>query len=289
VSNAKVLLAALMLSTALGGCGLFVPEKNIFSDDTHKPGEPSSEAAFENMIIAHVQCEIQRGLIEALKIRPNPENIHDLDWLRNLVIAVQLKIQVDEQGTVAPSTLVTVPLSVATIAAGASGNAHASRTETISFNVSAQELEVEAKQVMARNHWTSMSCADRQKAILIESDLKIDQFIYDKAYIATSGEVPRKPGNALPYTVFSEQITFVTTFMASATPTWIFKRVIVDPSGPLLSANRIRTHDVQITISKGTAATPTSAAQLSREGQDVQTAARIGSATAGAIQSLTPH
>jgi hypothetical protein len=283
----QFLFAALTISTVLGGCGLFVPEKSIFSDDSHKPGIASPQGVFENMIIAHVQCEIQKGLMQALEIVP--DRTHDLDWLRTMVIAVTLKIVVDEQGTLSPSVMQAIPLSLASISAGLSGNAHATRTETISFVVSAQELEDAARTTMAIQHWTSMSCAEYQNTILIESDLKIDQFIYDKVIIATTSEVPRKPGNALPYTTFSDQITFVTTLSANATPTWIFKRVLVDPSGNLLNASRSRTHDVQITISPGTPATPRSAAQLSQEGRDVQNAARIGSATASSIQSLTPR
>jgi hypothetical protein len=278
MSNTKrVLLAALVLSPTLGGCGLFVPEKDIFSYDTHRPGVASPQAAFENMIVAHVQCEIQKGLIDALNIPLKPKS-HRLDWLRALVIAVQLKITVDEQSTLMPSVAVAVPLSLASITAGLTGTAHATRVETISFNVSAQDLEADAKKIMASTNTTSISCAEYQKTILIESDLKIDQFIYDKAFIATTHEVPADPKNALPYTVFSDEITFVTTFGASATPTWTFKRVTVDPASPLLNATRSRTPDVLITISPGTPATPTSAARLSQEGQQVQFAARIGSA-----------
>jgi hypothetical protein len=289
MSNTKrVLFAALMLSTALGGCGLFVPEKNIFSDDTHQPGGTSSQAAFENMIVRHVQCEIQKGLIEALGIKLKPQQMHRLDWLSALVIAVQLKITVDEMSTLAPGVNVAVPLSLASIAAGLSGAAHATRVETISFNVTSGDLIRDARKEMAAENAQSVSCDTYQGSILIESNLKINQFIYDKAVIATTSEVPYDPKNAVPYTVFSDEITFVTTFGANGTPTWTFTRVTVDPTSPLLSATRSRTHDVSITISPGKAATPTSAAQLSPDGQAVQNAARIGSATASAIQSQTP-
>jgi hypothetical protein len=273
MSNTKrVLLAALMLSlNPLGGCGLFVPEKNVFYNDAHKPGDVSSQAVFENLVAAHIACEITRGLMEAKQIQTSNNG---LAWIDGLVASVQLAITVDENTTLNPSVTAQIPLSLAAITASLTGSAKATRVETISFTVSAASLLSRPRE----------NCNYYQGGILIESDLKINQFIYDKAYMATTGELTDKTPSANPYSTFTDKITFVASYGGSATPTWKFAKVLIDPAGNLISATRNRTHDVLITLSQGTKETPTSPAKLSPEGQVVHSANVYGSATAAAIQ-----
>ena len=109
---------------------------------------------------------------------------------------------------------------------------------------------------------------------MIESDLKIDEFIHDKATLASLGNTsdavdPSSP----PFSTLSEQIVFVSSFGGNATPTWKFARVTANPAGNLVSATRTNTDSVTITIGEvtpGTRSTPTqlkgAAAQLHNAG-----------------------
>jgi hypothetical protein len=122
--------------------------------------------------------------------------------------------------------------------------------------------------------------------------LKIAQFFYDKATIATllGAEVPggklKAPPN--PFSTLQDQITFVASYGGSVTPTWTFARVVVDPTSPLFNATRTKTNDVIISAAKiAIPASKTSPPQLSFEAQQLHQAAVIGSSTASSIQSLT--
>jgi hypothetical protein len=167
---------------------------------------------------------------------------------------------------------------------GVSGAAHSTRLETIAFTLAFREPLAEAKKDVAAGE---QSCAPYQNGVRLQSDLKIRQFIYDKAFIATTGEATTKNIKASPYSTFSEDITFVASYGGSATPVWKFARISVNADTPLANASRSKTDDLIITLSPVTPATPTSAARLSQQGQNVHNAQITGSFTASAIQSST--
>jgi len=54
---------------------------------------------------------------------------------------------------------------------------------------------------------------------MIESDLKIGQFIYDKAVVAgAAGEATSKSVTTPPYSTLQEDITFLASFGGNVTP-----------------------------------------------------------------------
>jgi hypothetical protein len=280
-----VLPFVLVLSNALGGCGFFVPEKEIFSNDNVARGDLSPEGRFENLIVAHVKCEIRKGLWDAMYF-PQVKA-----WLETWVTQVTLKITVDEMSGLTPSATFLTPLPNAqtfTLGLGGSGTAHATRLETIGFSYSNQELEREAKKELRAKG--VLSCDHLQTGVMIQSDLKIGQFLYDKAVVAAVGEDTSKDVRTAPFSTLSDDITFVASFGGNVTPTWTLARVTIDPSSPLFAATRTKTHEVIITLAppdpssgKGADKQPL----LSQRGQSVHNAALIGSATASAIQSQT--
>jgi hypothetical protein len=118
---------------------------------------------------------------------------------------------------------------------------------------------------------------------MIDSDLKIWEFIYDKAVIASSINAsafvpvtkvenvvdkngkpvldkngkPKTKAVVLGYTrhpswplynTFTENITFTATFGGNVTPTWKLARVSANSSGTFLSATRTNTNQLTITM-----------------------------------------
>ena len=292
----RIFPLVLILLGTVSGCGLWVPEKDLFSDDVVTPGQPSPRGKYENLVVAHIRCEIRNGVWNALKL-PN------VQWLATWGATVTLKMTVGEMsalnpGVSLPTVLensvkkfpvngnVTTPQSFA-LGLGASGSANATRLETIQFTYSNKELLDEAIQDLKTNG--TLSCDKLENGIMVQGDLKIGQFIYDKAVVAAIGEASSKNPTAPPYSVLQEDITFVTAFGGSVTPTWHFATITINPTGTLLSATRTSTNDVLITL--GPVAQPAkgkSQAQLSAQTQAVHNAGLTGSATASAINAQAP-
>ncbi len=87
----RVLPIALILSATLGGCGLYVPEKDLLIDDNIVPKYPSPQGELEQTIVAHIKCEIRKGVYLAMSL-PNVDK-----WLGTWGATVSLKVVVDEQ------------------------------------------------------------------------------------------------------------------------------------------------------------------------------------------------
>jgi hypothetical protein len=282
-------LLSLISLAALGGCGLLVPEKNPLVNDNVPPGSPSPDGLYENTIVGHIRCEIRNGVIAAMAF---PE----VQWLKTWGATVTLKITVEEQSALNPGISLLNPLensikvfpvggNVSTsqsfmLGMGGTGSANSTRLETIAYTYSFLELLSEGP---------PRQCNQTQNGVLIDSDLKIEQFIYDKAVIAATGEATSTDIKLPPYTTFSEDLTFVASLGGNITPTWKFAKISVDPTGTLLTSTRTNTNEVIITLAK-VAKQPAknSPAQLSQEGQAVHNAALIGSATGTAINSQAP-
>jgi hypothetical protein len=262
------------LATALGGCGLYTPEKFLFNKDR------LDQARFENLIVNNVQCELQKGVQYTLYyFKDNPEQLARLQWLKKWGALVQLKITADELSGLSPNVSFMEPLpSMQSFALGlaAAGTAHATRVETISFAVSFQDL-----------YKLRPDPCDREDGIFIQSDLKIWQFIFDKAVIATiPGSVEPYRTRGPPYTVLSDEITFVASIGGSITPTWKLTRVSADTSGTLAAATRTKTNDVIITLGYVThQATAVSPVVLSTDAQTIHNALVVGSAVGTANKS----
>jgi hypothetical protein len=268
----RVFWLSLILSVALGACGLSVPEKDLFSNNNVAMGTPSPQGLYENTIVGHIRCELREGVRKSLAF---PE----VQWLRGWGATVTLKLTVEESGGLSPGVSVLQPLrgsQTFTLGVGASGTAKATRLETITFTLDFDELLRE----------TPTPCEGLQGGVMIEGDLKIAQFIYDKAVVSAVGEATTKNVNTPPFSTFQEDITFVASLSANATPTWKLVRVTIDPGSPLVNASRTRTHDVLITLAAvAKKATRKSQAELTQTGREHHTAGLIGGATASQIQS----
>jgi len=319
MSKIRFALLGTSLLTALGGCGLTVPEKQLLSDDAPVGhAEQSRQGEYENALIGHINCEIRRGMWRVKKARFGSE----VPWLYgpNWGTAVNLQIQIDEMGRLSPGVSLTHPFrnafavaegttslpltpddllkpSIAAIprffslGLGASASAHSSRQETVQYTLANALLLAEAEDWFGR-YPEAESCRMTRGGlgIMIESDLKIDDFIYDKASIASYGNVMHTPRRWAPFNTFQETIAFVATFNGSATPSWKFARATVNPDGQTAFAERSNTNTLIITLgpldaSKANANVPLS---LGGSGLDLHTSSTAAALISGAIKSTGP-
>jgi hypothetical protein len=274
--SANRVVVACALAAALAGCGLFVPEKYPLTPDTINPDDTSAYGNLENAVIDHVQCEIAKGIWRVAHSQlKHVAWLYHSDWGTSATLTLTFE---DESG-LTPNATFTTPLanwthafsngtvSIAqstSLAVGASGTANSTRTETIQFTYTNKDLLYWANAQLASDPNT---CEKTNQGILIHSDLKIDQFIYDKMTIAALGnDIGRVNRDWPPFNTFQEQITFVAAYGGSVTPTWKFARTAVDPAGTLLSATRTDTDSLTVTLGEVTPAKPTSPAQLKSSG-----------------------
>jgi hypothetical protein len=295
------LLIAIAISILTAECGLYVPEKDPFRSDTPDPAPPyhTQQANYENVIVSHVVCEIANGLAQA-------QSSFALPWLGSSKwgTSATITITAQEQSGLSPGISIINPLRnvistfptggnvVSTqsfaLNIGVSGSANATRTETIQFTFLNSALVK-----FGQDH---PICTQFQKGIMVDGDLKIRHFIYDKAEIAALGNAslfngrPYNPAIAWQYPIyntFTEEITFVATLAGNITPVWKLAHLAANSNANLAAAQRIYTNDLVITVGPiGTPPSDTAPAALSTSAQNQHNARVQGSATATSISSI---
>jgi len=256
--------------------------------------------------------------------------------------SVYLQVQVDEQtqlnpgvGVVepfhnaysiaaGPNTLPLTPASLATptigsipqsfnVGIGVAASAHATRLETIQFTLSNFELLGDA---LANYDSDGPKCdyiGNRGSGVMINSNLKIDDFIYDHASSAAYGNfvdetlnkkynIPqRKEGiplwlvglssRAAPYNTFQEIINFSASYGGGVTPTWKFARASVNPNTPTAAAQRSEVNTLIITLGElgsGNSITLFTPKALTAAGQTQHQAAAQAALIGSANKAITP-
>lgn len=108
---------ALMIvaSFRLGGCGLYVPEKNPLAPDTVDNHDVSSGGRYENMIVIHILCETVVGLKKAYELVRAPEGaqgkLTQLAWLKDWGTAISLSITAEDQSGLNPGRTLATPFN----------------------------------------------------------------------------------------------------------------------------------------------------------------------------------
>lgn len=229
----NILLSVLTL--LLAGCGLAVPELQEFYQS------PKEEKIDENAILSRITCEMTKSVYETLhEYRPGGQYTgKSVEWLLNWGAMVTLKISAEEASAIKPGfSIPAVPgLRRLSIGGGLSASSNITRAETIGATYAFRDL---------LEHRKIPSDCDRQGPILITSDLKIKQFISNKAFLAAvPGTIPDR---AIPFDAFTYQATFVVVYSGGITPTYHFIDVTANPDSPFLNASRTRTHDITLTV-----------------------------------------
>jgi hypothetical protein len=311
-------LIAIMLPVTLDGCGLYVPEKNPLAPDTLDNNNLSSGGKYEDMIVRNIFCETAVGLKKAYDlVKAQDPELVKLPWLKDWGTAITLAITAEDQSGLSPGLSLTTPFANEvfkfpsgnvispqsfSFGIGGSATASATRAETIQFTYTnvgllrAGEKFLEEEPKFDPEHPDfDDACKTYQSGVMIESDLKIWEFTYDKAIIAANGNaaayvpVEVKTGSKLVngkmvpeyktvgytkhpswplYNTFTANITFTATFGGNVTPTWKLARISANTSGNLLSATRTNTNQLTITLGPiQTQPSATAATQLSSGAQ----------------------
>jgi hypothetical protein len=280
ISLTAIVMSGLCLPL-LSGCGLYAPRKDLFHDNVIEANGGTRQGNVESNIIANVRCEVIKGLFEA-------EATQKVPWIRQWGTSVALNLTWDEQSNLSPGLTYSTPLHVGemfTAGAGASASAHATRQENITFTWDNKTLLEEGELDYRRR---GLDCSDLANGVTVNSDLKIDEFILDKATIASDRNASNLDIKYPEFSVFQETLTFVVSFSANGTPTWKLTRFTV-PTGTLIGAGRSNTSVIIVTLGKlAKPASPAGAAELIEQARIQQEAATIGAATATSIVSQTP-
>ena len=232
----------------------------------------------------------------------------DVDWLYKWGTSVNLTLQVDEISSANPGvsttnqwgnefkTLphltqpVTYPQAFL-FGVGANGTVHSTRTETIQYTLPNDWLltyELNRRKLL-ESEGLPFTCDEGMDGFQIQSNLKIDEFIWDKATIASSNISSSQPLGYASFNTFQETLTFVVSYGGSVTPTWKIETVIVGTNSPLLSATRTDTNTLIITIGpldNTTGKDQFTPLALKGGAQQQHQAAAIGAAVAGSNSSV---
>lgn len=288
------LLAALALAP-LTACGTLVPGKHLLSTDTrvNDPTKPdfgqSSEGRAEANIIANIRCEIQNGIYAASQIKHDGK--YNVPYLYSTWgTQVTLNLTWEEQSSFTPGISIKRPLSNSqskAIGVGGSASAHATRKETVTFLFANADLYASARDWLDKSK-TLPDCKGRETGTMIDSDLKIADFIVDKATLASTGISSTNDPSEPPFSTFQEDITFVGAYGFDFTPTWTLTRFSANGDGKLVGAIRTTTGDVLITLGPLAPDPANPGHYLHKLGELAQAqhiAAIGGGATAGQIKS----
>lgn len=238
-------------------------------------------------LVNHIKCEIHLGVRDARKIwaAGGPAGGHGVEWLKDWQAKISLKLTVDDTSTINPGLSISDPLHNAithfshngdvttgqslSLSLGGQGSAEATRQETLAFAFHiADLLKYDPLPDAARD------CTGHGRVPVV-GDLNIAEFIITKAGMAASPDTVPNNGVISPFTVFSDQVTFIVTTSGSITPTWKLVHVTANTTSPFFNVMRKRTQDITITMG------PID----SKEVAAVYQAALIGQATASALQA----
>jgi hypothetical protein len=236
--NKLVCLAPFGIAMMLGGCGTYVPGIQEL------PGDSEGGQRFVQAIVTNITCEAQDAfydLYQDYKIRKGDKESGTFmnDW----GVQITLKITTDEKGSVNPTVNWLPPSPVTNVfnlAAGATLSSEATRTNVLNSYYLVSDL---------RNRRCPPQI--RGGPFLLESDLKLKEWLYDMVLASGSGVVQFGKdaiGGPFKGSVISHEVKFEIISSGTVTPTWKLTRVQYNPTGTLLSLSRDRTHDLTITI-----------------------------------------
>lgn len=283
------------LTFVLGGCGTYVPEIQEF------PGDAVDGQLLVEQIVENINCEISDAvnyvIDQDIKLAP-ANGGRTVAWFDSWGIQTTLQLTLDEKGSINPTVNWMPPspiTSIFNLAGGGTLSSEANRVDKLNSYNTVQQFR-------------GRKCKQRPNgAFLLESDLKLREWLVDVILAANTGAISIPPDANGPFksNVISHEVKFEVTSSGNLTPTWKLTRVLVNPTGTFLSASRDRTHDLTITLGPnsstvvgqktvhmaggGTKVVPIVVSGPSPQAADSHLASQIGSAVAAAVKSaLTP-
>lgn len=273
-------LAAVLPLMLLPACGLQVPDKDPLStNDIRADNGMSRQGIIESNIIANVRCEVTRGLYNAVTTGGVP-------WISEWGTSISLNLTWEESTAANAGLLHTTPIGgadVFSIGGGLSGSARATRNESVTMTLENRELINDA--ILNSRRKQGHDCSGLETGVTVSSNLKIDEFIYDKATIAVGGVGQTRSNRYPQFSNFQETLTFVVSVGGSVTPSWKFVRLTVNPAGPTLGVARTNTSQIIITLGPlAKPGRPAGSVELATQAAVQHDAAVWGAATAAAIR-----
>ena len=204
-------ITSCVAASFLTGCGLAVPDMQEF------PHVKDDEKFEEAKLVGQIKCEIQTGIqgaIAYLRSQGATEDGNSIEWLKNALVKVTLNLAVDDKAGLTPGLTLTKPMENAisyfkyygnvttqqsfSTMLGLQVSADATRSKSIGYTYKVAEM---LKHPLPDN----FTC-EHASPVLIYSDLKIADFIINKAYIAYA---PGLVFGQFPFTTFSDTVTFI--------------------------------------------------------------------------------
>ncbi len=299
-------IGAFALPALLSGCGLSVPVKSEFRSEEpeYRPGRTgvTEQGSYEDKIVSHVVCELATGLHRA-------QRDFKLPWLARWGTAVTLTITAQDQGGLNAGVSFIDPLENVVQVFASGGNVTSSQSRSLGLGVTASTTaaRTETIQVTYLNSdlldyaENNPKCLEEfGKGTQIDGDLKIREFLYDKAMLARLGngslyakqskgfkennfKRPDQPWSWPVFNTFTEEIVFIAAYGGSATPSWKLARLSANTSGSFLAAQRTYTNDLIFTLGPVNPPTEYAAASLGPAGKDQHNARVQASAIATSI------
>lgn len=317
IHRQKTLLAsALMLSSALSGCGYYVP------DMQEVWGEPNDAAINVNKLTGQIACELGQAIRYVIDFDEKQHTQH-LKVLEKWGVQVTLNLVVEEKTTLNPGVSLNTPMHnvpvnfagetlpaggsalLASVAA-ASTYSFASLPQSYSFGIGGQfssdanrndkyQLFYKVTDFLkGGKHWqggrTDRTCIPTEPAnatLFPHGDLKIMDWMVTLVQPQFSGTGDLSPTSANGIT---HDVKFVIVTDGNVSPQWHLVRVSADTNSPLFDAMRTRTQEAIITLgpldqSKGPGAPPS----LSVNAENSHLAQEIGSAVAQALRGQATY
>jgi hypothetical protein len=263
----------------VSGCGLSVPEIEDF------PGGPPDGQVLIQAIVTSVHCEVADAVRYVIdQDIQDAKQFHQklsATWLYKWGAQIALTLTVEEKSVLNPTSVWT-PLSPAsaifTLAGSGTLSADATRIDKVNFYYTVADLYKRAPcatGVQPKNTTAS--------SLLIQSDLKLVQWLQDQVTPVATGEVnqPTSSSGIFKQNVLSHEVKFEVVSTGGITPAWKLVRANFNQSGTFFSGTRDRIHDLIITMGPGDSTGLTTEAA-----NDAHLASQIGLAVSNNLKSL---
>jgi hypothetical protein len=285
----------------LAGCGLQAPDlQSPFSN-------PADLHITLDHIVNEVKCELVHGVVRSIArdiaIAEESKTPPKLAWLENWSALATLTLTAEEMASFNPSLTyndvlsneitkfsngnVTTPRSFS-LGAGFSVSADGTRTGKMNFFFVFKDFLTK----MPRPLYTDLTVpCEHQSSILLESHLKLDDWIEQALYPVITNANFTPEGYNQPMSLLSHEMNFVIRASGNINPVWKLLPVSYNTGSlPFLQANRNQTNDLLITLGQTAAADAgkKAAAAPSTEVLFSHLASEIGTAIATSTRSTTP-
>ena len=286
-----------VLALLQSSCGLTAP-------DLQSPFTPPADLHMTvDHIINEVKCELTHGIIRAIArddlLAAQNGTPPRLAWLDGWSALATLTLSAEEITALNPAIGYTDVLanSVTKFANGAVTNgqsfslggglsASADGTRTGKVNFFFVFSDFLAKEPRQPYTYLTVPC-EHQSSILLESHLKLDDWIEQALYPALTNANLVPEGYNQPTSLISHEVNFVINTFASLNPVWKLIPVSVNGGAlPFFQASRNQTNDLLITLGQTAAADAGKKAPAapSTEVLDLHLASEIGTAVATSIR-----